>query len=528
MSKLIKNSLSAERIRGCVFAENFENNTAVVDNGGTITSAPIINFSMTTDGTDDQVSYPLVKNVKSVSFWITLASTTEDIMQLSSSHSIEVSTGTITVTGFTNPTIYVNGSATSTITTDRSFVTIVTDTAFDADDIVVGADDSFGEFTIEQLKVWNDVLTIQEISDYYNNAAFIYESKAVIDLAMGQSEHNPSGDNNLGDNLVTNGTFDTDTDWTKGTGWSISGGVASCNGSQASATSIFQTNVSVSGATYDVTYDLTVTAGTFRVILGSSAFGSNKTSSGTYTDTITADGTTLFLQGVTADFVGTVDNVTCKLHTPATKDRSGNGNNATLGDGTTTTTFPTKLTDIKGYSSDGGDYLDVGDKLNSISGSITVVYWIKSDSIGTNLQLSICNSNASPIANDGFCYGIEDRLGRTNAFLGAVATDTTAPSRTEAVDNVFFDNKWTHVICTYNPTDLMNVYINGQKRTTVTVQAGTGNFVNSVIDANLFRATDGTNPLTGDLGGMLVFDFGLTPIQAYDLYQKERNKFNDK
>ena len=29
-----------------------------------------------------------------------------------------------------------------------------------------------------------------------------------------------------GPELVTNGTFDTDSDWTKGTGWSISGGQA--------------------------------------------------------------------------------------------------------------------------------------------------------------------------------------------------------------------------------------------------------------------------------------------------------------
>jgi len=35
----------------------------------------------------------------------------------------------------------------------------------------------------------------------------------------------------LGPELVTNGTFDTDTGWTKGTGWSISGGQASIDGS---------------------------------------------------------------------------------------------------------------------------------------------------------------------------------------------------------------------------------------------------------------------------------------------------------
>ena len=33
-----------------------------------------------------------------------------------------------------------------------------------------------------------------------------------------------------GDELVTNGTFATDSDWVKGTGWSISGGVGVANG----------------------------------------------------------------------------------------------------------------------------------------------------------------------------------------------------------------------------------------------------------------------------------------------------------
>jgi len=40
--------------------------------------------------------------------------------------------------------------------------------------------------------------------------------------------------------LVTNGTFDTDTDWTKQTGWTIVGGVASCDGTQAGASYLFQ------------------------------------------------------------------------------------------------------------------------------------------------------------------------------------------------------------------------------------------------------------------------------------------------
>ena len=41
----------------------------------------------------------------------------------------------------------------------------------------------------------------------------------------------------LGDELISNGGFDTDSNWTKGTGWSISGGTANCNGTTANLVS---------------------------------------------------------------------------------------------------------------------------------------------------------------------------------------------------------------------------------------------------------------------------------------------------
>lgn len=44
-----------------------------------------------------------------------------------------------------------------------------------------------------------------------------------------------------------------------------------------------------------------------------------------------------------------------------TLDRSGNNNHATFGDGATATTFPTKISGRRGYSFDGGDYLNLGD-----------------------------------------------------------------------------------------------------------------------------------------------------------------------
>ena len=59
-----------------------------------------------------------------------------------------------------------------------------------------------------------------------------------------------------GTELVTNGTFDSDTDWTKGTGWTISGGVATAAG-PASDGSYFSQNIGlVAGKAYKYSIDL--------------------------------------------------------------------------------------------------------------------------------------------------------------------------------------------------------------------------------------------------------------------------------
>ena len=64
------------------------------------------------------------------------------------------------------------------------------------------------------------------------------------------------------DGLVTNGTFDTDTDWTKGTGWTISGGVATYTSGTAS--NLDQDVGAVGGKVYEVKFTLSgMQAGTY-------------------------------------------------------------------------------------------------------------------------------------------------------------------------------------------------------------------------------------------------------------------------
>jgi len=63
----------------------------------------------------------------------------------------------------------------------------------------------------------------------------------------------------IGPELVTNGTFDTDTDWTKGTGWTISGGQASHVA--GSATLLYQTTSLTLGKVYKASCDVVSISG---------------------------------------------------------------------------------------------------------------------------------------------------------------------------------------------------------------------------------------------------------------------------
>ncbi len=108
-----------------------------------------------------------------------------------------------------------------------------------------------------------------------------------------------------GANVVVNGGFDADTNWTKGAGWTITGGKAVAT----ATTGILTAAVAplVSGTMYRVTFDCTVTSGTFQILLGS-VTTDVISASGSYTVYGTSNGTALIIDGVSA-FTGTVDNL---------------------------------------------------------------------------------------------------------------------------------------------------------------------------------------------------------------------------
>ena len=127
----------------------------------------------------------------------------------------------------------------------------------------------------------------------------------ILDTARG-------GLDSLGSDLVSNGTFATDTVWSKGANWTIGSGVATKTG--GAANNLTQTITSTAGLWYRITMDVTRSAGTLTVSLGTSGTTYAITATGTYTFFIFAGSSTqtLTLAGNSA-FAGTVDNVTARL-----------------------------------------------------------------------------------------------------------------------------------------------------------------------------------------------------------------------
>ena len=126
-----------------------------------------------------------------------------------------------------------------------------------------------------------------------------------------------------GAELVTNGTFDTDTDWTKQAGWSIGSGVASVDSSAAGTTNLTSTGMAVTiGSVYEVTYTINSVSGSgIRAQIGGYVeAGGYNTSTGTKSFIFTATTTTgLSFTASSADTVGSIDNISVKEINPRAK-----------------------------------------------------------------------------------------------------------------------------------------------------------------------------------------------------------------
>jgi hypothetical protein len=173
------------------------------------------------------------------------------------------------------------------------------------------------------------VPVIRETATVAGSVTF-YSNGVILGVAVAITAH---GD--LTTELVTNGTFDSDTAWTKGVGWTIAAGLASSDGTQSGTSGLEQTLTSVIGATYLATFEVTaIVAGT--VAISGSGFTSPgsavASTAGTFQRYLVATTTSMvFAANANADFVGSIDNVSVK------RVATVNNASARIINGTTTT-----------------------------------------------------------------------------------------------------------------------------------------------------------------------------------------------
>lgn len=116
----------------------------------------------------------------------------------------------------------------------------------------------------------------------------------------------------LGEELVVNGGFDTDSDWTKGEGWAIAAGVASCDGTQTGSSNLAQGSILTVGSLVSITATVSnYTAG--QVSLSAGAVPRfHITANGDYQFTQVVNSQTTFYLIADVDFIGSVDIVSVK------------------------------------------------------------------------------------------------------------------------------------------------------------------------------------------------------------------------
>jgi hypothetical protein len=184
---------------------------------GTVSSAPTLADGplgkdvASFDGTDDKVAFVgSFGGVQTIAIRVYLSSTTEQVIDLDGgTHYIDVTGGTVAANGFTSPTIYVDGSAGTTITAAAwHSIVVTTGTAFTASSVQLATDNTdFGQVRLGYLIVDNRAWSAGEALAYHDNSMFDYDRTLVSRWDL--SEINPqdigfagNGNNGTGTGLV--------------------------------------------------------------------------------------------------------------------------------------------------------------------------------------------------------------------------------------------------------------------------------------------------------------------------------------
>tara|TARA_B100000767_G_scaffold275152_1_gene310721 strand:- start:1487 stop:4195 length:2709 start_codon:yes stop_codon:yes gene_type:complete len=190
---------------------------------------------------------------------------------------------------------------------DRSSI-VLTPTAYkNGEALCVKPDDGSGDFQFSRNSAATRVNAQGLVEDVQILSSNLVQNGSFSE--QGAEEVTNGNFSQQGSQLITNGDFATDSDWTKGTGWSISGGSANCDGSQSGNADLIQGISTIAGKQYKISYTISnYSDGNIKVRLSSGNTTSTQSSNGTFTEIITAAISGGFRLRGNDTFIGSIDN----------------------------------------------------------------------------------------------------------------------------------------------------------------------------------------------------------------------------
>ena len=308
-------------------------------------------------------------------------------------------------------------------------------------------------------------------------------------------------------NVVENGEMSSDRVWTLNTGWTISGGIATCDGSQSGASNVGQ-NVLTIGKTYLVTYELlSRTAGSIKVVLGTT-YSDSHTVPAVYSVVLTAATTGWMLLQADTSFAGTIDNVTVyELDTP---DRSVNDNHLQVVGELTKTAVASgsELVAWSGFSAD--DYIEqpYNSDLDFGTGDFYVMGWLNTTQGGNDVLLQ--RSDTGFAGNYFTVFSYTGGLIRFSVLSDNLNSTVTVN-----------DGEW-HLVVARRVSGVSSINIDGTNDTSV---AAAGDVDNALAITTLGIRVDGAVPFDGSLALWRIGAGAPSAAQIAEIYAQEKKLF---
>lgn len=172
------------------------------------------------DGSNDYVDVGTgPSTIRTVSFWVKPTTTSEHFIDLDGANYISASSGTVSATGFTSPTIYINGVVGTTITANTwQHITVTTSTAENATDLDLGRLEGTDNLSgmLDEVKIYSTALTRSQVAYDYNRGRPIAHWQ--FDECQGSTANDASGNGKSGTINPGDTSGDNDTVGTCGSG----------------------------------------------------------------------------------------------------------------------------------------------------------------------------------------------------------------------------------------------------------------------------------------------------------------------